>query len=72
MSASTADKRGVSDEAIPAFTMTTEDEKRVKKLIQKMDLHILPFMVLLYLFSFLDRGTQLTHPPVLDTDINSQ
>lgn len=30
--------------------------KREQKLIRKMDLHILPFVVLLYLFSFLDRG----------------
>lgn len=32
------------------------DEKKERKLIWKMDLHILPFVVLLYLFSFLDRG----------------
>lgn len=32
------------------------DERREKKLIRKIDLHILPFVVLLYLFSFLDRG----------------
>ncbi|KKK17239.1 hypothetical protein ARAM_005924, partial [Aspergillus rambellii] len=31
------------------------DEKEEKKLIRKMDIHILPFVVLLYLFSFLDR-----------------
>ncbi|CBF78114.1 putative MFS transporter [Aspergillus nidulans FGSC A4] len=31
------------------------DEKAEKKLIRKMDLYILPFVVLLYLFSFLDR-----------------
>jgi hypothetical protein len=28
-----------------------------KTLIRKIDLHILPIVVLLYLFSFLDRGT---------------
>ena len=32
------------------------DEKREKHLIRKIDLHIIPFVVLLYLFSFLDRG----------------
>ncbi|KAL4977929.1 hypothetical protein BDW66DRAFT_165317 [Aspergillus desertorum] len=31
------------------------DEKTEKKLIRKMDMYILPFVVLLYLFSFLDR-----------------
>ncbi|GKZ60039.1 hypothetical protein AnigIFM49718_006367 [Aspergillus niger] len=31
------------------------DEKREKHLIRKIDLHIIPFVVLLYLFSFLDR-----------------
>ncbi|KAL4782701.1 histidine phosphatase superfamily [Aspergillus varians] len=31
------------------------DEKAEKKLIRKMDMYILPFVVLLYLFSFLDR-----------------
>lgn len=33
-----------------------EDAKMEQKLIWKIDLHILPFVVLLYLFSFLDRG----------------
>lgn len=32
------------------------DQKREKDLIRKIDMHILPFVVLLYLFSFLDRG----------------
>lgn len=32
------------------------DEEKERTLIRKMDLHILPFVVLLYLFSFLDRG----------------
>lgn len=36
--------------------MPVIDEKKERKLIWKMDLHILPFVVLLYLFSFLDRG----------------
>ncbi|KAF9884464.1 hypothetical protein FE257_001725 [Aspergillus nanangensis] len=31
------------------------DEKKEKDLIRKIDMHILPFVVLLYLFSFLDR-----------------
>ncbi|KAH8431558.1 putative MFS transporter [Aspergillus melleus] len=31
------------------------EEKREKHLVRKIDLHILPFVVLLYLFSFLDR-----------------
>lgn len=72
VSASTVNEPGAADEAIPVFTTTAEDEKREKKLIQKMDIHILPFMVLLYLFSFLDRGTQLAHPPGQGTDIHSQ
>lgn len=46
---------------------TLDEEKIERSLIQKIDLHILPFVVLLYLFSFLDRGTRseigyLTHP----------
>lgn len=32
------------------------EEMREKHLIRKIDWHILPFVVLLYLFSFLDRG----------------
>lgn len=32
------------------------DPKRERALIWKIDMHILPFVVLLYLFSFLDRG----------------
>ncbi|PWY83454.1 phosphoglycerate mutase-like protein [Aspergillus heteromorphus CBS 117.55] len=32
-----------------------EDRKRERRLIRKIDLHIVPFVVLLYLFSFLDR-----------------
>ncbi|KAJ5824796.1 Major facilitator superfamily domain general substrate transporter [Penicillium robsamsonii] len=43
----------VSDELSSGPTL---DEERVEKtLIRKIDLHILPFVVLLYLFSFLDR-----------------
>jgi hypothetical protein len=35
---------------------TDEEEKMERNLIWKIDLHIIPFVVLLYLFSFLDRG----------------
>ena len=35
---------------------TVEEEKMERNLIWKIDLHIVPFVVLLYLFSFLDRG----------------
>lgn len=38
-------------------TSKTEDERRERVLTRKIDLHILPFVVLIYLFSFLDRGT---------------
>lgn len=55
---------GVSDEASSAPTMTTEEEKREKTLVWKIDLHILPFVVLLYLFSFLDRGLSSDSPSV--------
>lgn len=40
----------------PSIEHQDGDGKREQKLIRKMDLHILPFVVLLYLFSFLDRG----------------
>lgn len=36
---------------------TLDEERMEKALIRKIDLHILPLVVLLYLFSFLDRGT---------------
>lgn len=35
---------------------STLDEKRERVLIRKIDYYILPLIVLLYLFSFLDRG----------------
>ena len=35
---------------------TLDEEKIERSLVRKIDLHILPFVVLLYLFSFLDRG----------------
>jgi len=38
----------------------TLDEERIERsLIRKIDIHILPFVVLVYLFSFLDRGTYI-------------
>jgi hypothetical protein len=40
----------------PVLETTAEEEKQERALIRKIDLHILPFVVLLYLFSFLDRG----------------
>lgn len=39
-----------------ASVVTGLDGKKEKHLIQKIDLHIIPFVILLYLFSFLDRG----------------
>lgn len=44
------DFTGLSGDAVQI-----EPEKE-KRLVWKLDLHILPFVVLLYLFSFLDRG----------------
>ena len=38
------------------------DAKRERALVRKMDYHIVPFVVLLYLVSFLDRGRQIVHP----------
>jgi hypothetical protein len=35
---------------------TLLEEQTEKTLIKKIDLHVLPFVVSLYLFSFLDRG----------------
>lgn len=40
-------------------SIAPDEAKREQKLIRKMDLYILPFVVLLYLFSFLDRGMLL-------------
>ncbi|KAK4933920.1 hypothetical protein LTR66_015819, partial [Elasticomyces elasticus] len=34
---------------------TLDEEKIERSLVRKIDIHILPFVVLLYLFSFLDR-----------------
>ena len=38
-----------------------DDETKEKRLIRKIDTHVLPFVVLLYLFSFLDRGMLYSH-----------
>jgi hypothetical protein len=38
-------------------TSKAEEERLEQTLTRKIDLHILPFVVLIYLFSFLDRGT---------------
>ncbi|KXN73679.1 MFS general substrate transporter [Conidiobolus coronatus NRRL 28638] len=45
------------DIELPEIQATNEefDETRVKKLIRKVDLRLLPYLTLLYLFSFLDR-----------------
>lgn len=51
-----ASEPGLPDEASSVPATTLEEERREKVLIWKIDLHILPFVVLLYLFSFLDRG----------------
>jgi hypothetical protein len=40
----------------PVLETTVEELKQERVLIWKIDMHILPFVVLLYLFSFLDRG----------------
>lgn len=41
---------------VHSATSSDDEEKKARLLIWKIDLHILPFVVLLYLFSFLDRG----------------
>ncbi|KXN73676.1 MFS general substrate transporter, partial [Conidiobolus coronatus NRRL 28638] len=44
-------------DGFPAVEVASEDfdEIRVKKLIRKVDLRLLPYITILYLFSFLDR-----------------
>lgn len=32
------------------------DDRLVKKTLRKIDIHLVPFLMLLYVFSFLDRG----------------
>lgn len=49
---------------------TAVHNAKEQRLIRKMDLHILPFVVLLYLFSFLDRGMSPSH--YLDTPMVNQ
>ena len=47
-----------SDEGDASFTEAANveyDEKMAKKLVRKIDLHIMPVLVILYLLSFLDR-----------------
>lgn len=49
-----------NDQNVPdeiSLEPTLHEEQIEKTLIRKIDLHILPIVVLLYLFSFLDRGT---------------
>lgn len=41
-------------------SIVPDEAARERKLIRKMDMFILPFVVLLYLFSFLDRGMLLS------------
>ncbi|WEW56924.1 major facilitator superfamily protein [Emydomyces testavorans] len=43
------------DEATTKDAVVVPDPQKEKALIRKIDLHIVPFLVLLYLFSFLDR-----------------
>jgi hypothetical protein len=40
----------------------TFDRNREKKLLRKLDLHLLPVLTLLYLLSFLDRSNSLSGP----------
>jgi hypothetical protein len=46
----------VSDTESPSSVPTLDEELAERTVIRKIDIHILPFVVLLYLFSFLDRG----------------
>jgi hypothetical protein len=45
-----------SDTESPSSVPTLDEEQAERTVIRKIDIHILPFVVLLYLFSFLDRG----------------
>jgi hypothetical protein len=45
-----------SDAESPSSVPTLDEEQAERTVIRKIDIHILPFVVLLYLFSFLDRG----------------
>lgn len=49
-----AEMQAVEDEN-SAHSVTAVHNADEQRLIRKMDIHILPFVVLLYLFSFLDR-----------------
>ncbi|KAJ6087867.1 hypothetical protein N7467_006781 [Penicillium canescens] len=44
-----------SDAESPSSVPTLDEEQAERTVIRKIDIHILPFIVLLYLFSFLDR-----------------
>jgi hypothetical protein len=43
-------------------SLVTIDSAAEKKLLTKMDLHILPTVALLYLFCFIDRANIGTYP----------
>lgn len=42
-------------ESFPTDPDARYDEKQTKKLVRKLDTHIMPVLVILYLLSFLDR-----------------
>lgn len=44
------------DGAIPKAQVADIDLQKEQALLRKIDLHIVPFLIVLYLFSFLDRG----------------
>ena len=46
---------GIEVEISPTATNVEYDEKMTKRLVRKLDWHILPVLVILYLLSFLDR-----------------
>jgi hypothetical protein len=50
------------------------DMKKDKALIRKIDLHAIPFITLMYLFSFLDRGSSARRvdsaEPIVGTDMS--
>lgn len=61
------DPRQEPDEVSSAPTL--DEEKRERVLIWKIDLHVLPVVVFLYLFSFLDRGAWVRSPLSMDTEL---
>lgn len=54
-------EEGITDDAAPILTSTTE-----RKLMLKVDAHILPPLVVLYLLAFLDRFVHI-HPLSITT-----